>query len=170
VVIRPALAGDLGDVAAIYAHYVTTTVATFEEVVPTGDAWRRRLADLAERGLPFLVAEVDGELAGYAYVSPWRPKPAYRFTVEDTIYLASRWTGKGLGRALLDGLLTRCAATTVRQVVAVIADPGDNPASLALHRAYGFSSAGRLAAVGFKHGRWVDTELMQRDLGTARHR
>jgi phosphinothricin acetyltransferase len=165
VVIRPALAGDLDDVADVYAHYVRSTVVTFDEAPPGPDLWLRRLDELTGRGLPFLVADVDGELAGYAHASPWRPKPAYRFTAEDTIYLAPRWTGKGLGRLLLGDLLEGCARAGMRQVVAVIADPDGNAASVALHRAFGFASAGRLTAVGYKHGRWVDTELLQRELG-----
>jgi L-amino acid N-acyltransferase YncA len=168
VVIRPAAAGDLDEVADVYAHYVRATVVTFDEIPPAADVWRGRLDDLAGRGLPFLVADADGELAGFAYASPWKPRPAYRFTVEDTIYLAPRWTGKGLGRLLLGDLLERCARAGMRQAVAVIADPGGNAASVALHRAFGFASAGRLTAVGYKHGRWVDTELMQRELGAGR--
>jgi L-amino acid N-acyltransferase YncA len=165
LLIRPATSGDLDDVAAIFGHYVTTSVATFEQIPPTTADWRRRLRDAADRGLPFLIADVDGEPAGFAYASPWRPKPAYSRTVEDTIYLAPRWAGKGLGRPLLDALLTRCAQADMRQVIAVIADTGD-PASQALHRALGFTEAGHLRAVGFKHGRWIDTLLMQRDLAT----
>jgi L-amino acid N-acyltransferase YncA len=108
---------------------------------------------------------VDGQVIGYAYASPWRPKPAYRYTVEDTIYLLPGWTGKGVGRALLDRLLADCARAGAQQVIAVIADTGDD-ASAALHRAFRFSDAGRLTGVGHKHGRWVDTVLMQRDLST----
>jgi L-amino acid N-acyltransferase YncA len=163
LLVRPATSGDLDAVAAIFGHYVIASVATFEEIPPTTADWHRRLGELADRGLPFLVADVDGEPAGFAYASPWRPKPAYSRTAEDTIYLAPQWTGKGLGRPLLDALLTRCAQADVRQVVAVIADTGD-AASQALHRALGFTEAGLLRAVGFKHGRWVDTRLMQCDL------
>jgi L-amino acid N-acyltransferase YncA len=118
---------------------------------------------LAGRGLPFLVAETGGAVTGYAYASPWRPKPAYRHTVEDSVYLAPGQRGRGLGRLLLEALLTGCADAGVRQVIAVIADSGD-PASVLLHRACGFTDAGRLTRVGFKHGRWVDTLLMQRAL------
>ncbi|SEC44822.1 GNAT family N-acetyltransferase [Streptomyces melanosporofaciens] len=175
-VIRDATHTDLGAIAAIFSHYVTETVVTFEEVPPTVDDWARRLADLTERGLPFLVAEVaevaeevPGEtrrtVAGYAYAGPWRPKPAYRHTAEDAIYLAPGRTGAGLGAALLGALLTRCAEAGVRQVVAVIADSGSD-ASAALHRRFGFTPAGTLAGVGRKHGRWIDTHLMQRDLTT----
>ncbi|CAM5247667.1 MULTISPECIES: GNAT family N-acetyltransferase [Streptomyces] len=182
-VIRDATHTDLGAIAAIFSHYVTETVVTFEEVPPTVDDWARRLADLTERGLPFLVAEVaevaeilgdtdrtvPGDtrrtVAGYAYAGPWRPKPAYRHTAEDAIYLAPGRTGAGLGAALLGALLTRCAEAGVRQVVAVIADSGSD-ASAALHRRFGFTPAGTLAGVGRKHGRWIDTHLMQCDLTT----
>jgi len=159
--VRPATAGDLEAIAGIFAHYVTDSVFTFEEVPPTVGQWRQRLGTLIECGLPFLVAEVDGTVAGYAYASPWRPKPAYRHTVEDSIFLAPDRQRKGLGRLLLDALLRGCAAAGSRQVVAVIADSGD-PASVALHRACGFTEAGRLTRVGYKHGRWIDTVLMQR--------
>lgn len=161
--IAPAMPADLESVTEIYAHYVTETVATFEQVPPTVDYWRERLEDLSGRSLPFLVARIGGETVGYAHASPWRPKPAYRHTVEDTIYLAPGWTGRGMGRALLGRLLEDCAQAGVRQVIAVIADTGGD-ASAALHRRLGFADAGRLIGVGHKHGRWIDTALMQRTL------
>jgi phosphinothricin acetyltransferase len=168
-VVRAAVPADAGQVAAIFGHYVATSVATFEEVAPTAADWRRRLEDLAGRNLPFLVAEADGDgtVCGFAYASPWRPKPAYRYTVEDTVYLSPGHTGRGIGSALLGGLLTGCAAAGARQVIAVIADTGSD-ASAALHRRFGFTQAGRLSGVGRKHGRWIDTMLMQRDLGSGR--
>ena len=174
-VVRPAAPADAEPVAAIFAHYVATSVATFEEVAPTAGDWRRRLAELAGLNLPFLVAEAGGgeglegcgSVCGFAYASPWRPKPAYRHTVEDTVYLSPGHTGRGIGSALLGGLLARCPAAGVRQVIAVIADTGSD-ASAALHRRFGFTEAGRLSAVGRKHGRWIDTLLMQKDLGSAR--
>jgi phosphinothricin acetyltransferase len=158
--IRPAGPDDLDAVAAVYAHYVTGSVATFDETPPSADDWRRRLDDLGTRGLPFLVAVAEGRIAGYAYAGPWRPKPAYRHTVEDSVYLAPEYSGRGFGSALLRSVLDGCARAGMRQVVAVIADTGSD-ASAALHRRLGFTEAGRLAAVGFKHGRWVDTLLMQ---------
>ena len=167
-VVRAAVPADAGQVAAIFGHYVTTSVATFEEVAPTAADWRRRLIDLAGRNLPFLVADAgDGSVCGFAYASPWRPKPAYRHTVEDTVYLSPGHTGRGIGSALLGGLLARCADAGARQVIAVIADTGSD-ASAARHRRFGFTEAGRLSAVGRKHGRWIDTVLMQRDLGSGR--
>ncbi len=162
--VRAAVPADLEPVAAICAHYVTTTVTTFEEVPPAAADWQRRLDDLAGRNLPFLVAEQDGAVCGYAYAGPWRPKPAYRYTVEDTVYVSPARTGRGLGRALLGALLTGCEQAGARQVIAVIADTGSD-ASAALHRRFGFETIGRLRRVGRKHGRWIDTVLMQRELG-----
>jgi L-amino acid N-acyltransferase YncA len=161
--VRPAVRADLGAVAGILAFYVTDSVVTFEEDPPGLPHWQQRLDALAERGLPFVVAEAGGVVAGYAYASPWRPKPAYRHTAEDSVYLAPGQRGRGLGRRLLESVLAGCADAGVRQVIAVIADSGD-PASVALHRACGFADAGRLAQVGYKHGRWVDTVLMQREV------
>jgi phosphinothricin acetyltransferase len=197
VVIRPATPADTEQVAAIFAHYVATSLATFEEVPPTAADWRRRLGELSGLNLPFLVAqggqgaqgsqgaqggqgaqgsqgaqggqgvEAAGTVCGYAYASPWRPKPAYRYTVEDTVYISPGHTGRGVGSALLSGLLAGCADAGARQVIAVIADSGSE-ASAALHRRFGFAEAGRLSGVGRKHGRWIDTVLMQRDLGPGR--
>jgi L-amino acid N-acyltransferase YncA len=165
-VVRAAVAADAEQVAAIFAHYVATSVATFEEVAPAAADWQRRLDDLAVLNLPFLVAEADGDgaICGFAYASPWRPKPAYRHTVEDTVYLSPGCGGRGIGTCLLSGLLAGCAAAGARQVIAVIADTGSD-ASAALHRRLGFTDVGKLSSVGRKHGRWVDTVLMQKDLG-----
>jgi L-amino acid N-acyltransferase YncA len=162
-VIRPASSGDLDAIAAIFGHYVTSGVITFEVTPPTAEDWRRVCYDAAARGLPFVVCECDGQVAGFAYAAPWRTKPAYRHTVESTIYLAPDRTGRGLGRRLLCELQRRCALAGVEQMIAVIADTGD-PASIALHRACGFTDAGRLRNVGRKHGRLIDTLLMQHDL------
>ena len=162
-IIRPAAGGDLDAVAAIFSYYVTSTVVTFEVTPPTAGYWRQCLDDLARQGLPFLVCECDGRVAGYAYAAPWRVKPAYRHTAECTIYLAPDRTGRGLGGRLLRALLQRCALAGVEQLIAVIADTGD-PASIALHRSCGFTDAGRLRNVGRKHGRVIDTLLMQHDL------
>ncbi|UED83836.1 GNAT family N-acetyltransferase [Streptomyces profundus] len=174
-VLRPATPDDLPAVAEIYAHYVAHTVATFDEQPPALDAWRIRLADAGERGLPFLVAEtvaetageIAGEIAGYAYAGPWRPKPAYRHTVEDSVYLAPGRTGNGLGGLLLAALITGATEAGARQMVAVIADGGGRT-SVGLHRRLGFAEVGRLVGVGHKHGRWVDTLLMQRPLAVDR--
>ena len=166
--IRLATAGDLGAVAAIFGHYVRTSVVTFEVTPPTVEYWSRVRDDLAARGLPFLVCEDAGQVVGYAYAAPWRPKPAYQHTVETTVYLAPGHTGRGLGRQLLAVLLRNCAQAGVEQVIAVIADSG-NPASASLHRACGFTDAGLLRNVGRKHGRLIDTLLMQHDLTVAAH-
>lgn len=161
--IRAATPEDVKAVAEIYAHYVTTSVATFDETSRTLDDWRRRLEELTGRGLPFLVADLSGEVAGYAYAGPWRPKPAYRHTVEDTIYIAPGHLGRGLGKALLGTLVAESTQAGMRRMIAVIADTGDG-ASAALHHRFGFTEAGRLTEVGYKHGRWIDTLLMQRPL------
>ncbi|MEU6781583.1 N-acetyltransferase family protein [Nonomuraea angiospora] len=161
--IRALAEADLPAVADIYAHYVTGGVATFDETPLDIGQWRAKADGIAGAGLPFLVAEVDGAVAGYAYVSQYRPKPAYRHTVEDTIYLAPAFTGRGLGKLLLAELIKKTGETPARQMIAVIADSGD-PASARLHKAFGFEEAGRLRAVGFKHGRWIDTVLLQLDL------
>ena len=187
-VVRAAVPADAGPVAAIFAHYVATSVATFEEIAPTAADWRQRLGELTARNLPFLVAgaaaagdgdgaaaagdrdgvaDGGGAVCGFAYASPWRPKSAYRHTVEDTVYLSPSCTGRGIGSALLGSLLAGCAAAGARQVIAVIADTGSD-ASAALHRRFGFTQAGLLCGVGRKHGRWIDTLLMQKDLGSGR--
>ncbi len=161
---RAAVADDLPAVATILEPYVTGTAVTFDEQAPDVAAWRQRLVDLDARGLPFLVAEVDGAVVGYAYVSPWRPKAAYRYTVEDTIYLAPGAQGRGVGTMLLRALLEACARAGVRQVVAVVADDPAAAGSLPLHRRFGFEVAGVLRDVGVKHGRSVSTTLLQLSL------
>jgi phosphinothricin acetyltransferase len=163
-IVKPACLADLAAITEIYAHYVENTTVTFELDAPDEAGWVRRLAVIEEVGLPFLVAESSGELAGYAYCAPWKSRPAYRRTVEDSIYLAPWAAGRGLGGVLLDELLSRCTAAGVREVIAVIADTGDNAASPALHRRRGFTEVGRLTDVGFKHNRWLDTVLFQRSL------
>jgi phosphinothricin acetyltransferase len=161
--VRAAQVSDLDPTLEIYAHYVATSGATFELTAPDAAEWARRFQAITDAGLPFVVAELAGRIAGYAYCSPWKTRPAYRQTVEDSIYLAPWAAGQGLGGALLDELLRACAAAEIREVLAVIADTGD-PASLILHRKRGFTEAGRLKSVGFKQGRWLDTVLLQRSL------
>lgn len=163
-VLRPFTDDDAAAVSGIYAHHVEHGVATFDLEAPTPADWQAKVAGLTAAGWPFLVA-VDGpDVVGFAYVSPWRDRPAYAATVEDTVYLAPGRSGRGTGRALLTAVLHRAAAAGARQAIAVIADGGD-PASQALHRALGFAEAGRLRDVGFKHGRWLDVVLMQASLG-----
>ncbi|GLZ47503.1 phosphinothricin N-acetyltransferase [Actinomycetospora sp. NBRC 106375] len=165
-VLRPAAAQDAERVAAIFAGYVLQSIATFVEEPPSDEYWRERIAG-AHPGLPFLVAEVDGEVEGFAYAAPFRPHAAYRYTVEDSIYIAPEAAGRGLGSRLLAGLLDEVRPTEVRQVVAVIAAlPGsrhDTP-SIVLHRRLGFVEVGRMSSVGYKNGQWADTVLMQIDL------
>jgi L-amino acid N-acyltransferase YncA len=163
LVIRGAEADDMPAVAAIFARYVLDTVITFELQPPSVEDWRAKQRELEAAGWPFLVAVVEEELIGYAYVTPWRSKPAYRQTVENTIYLAPEHTGQGHGRVLLAELLAHARTADARQVIAVIADTG-SPASVALHRRAGFADVGRLRNVGFKHGQWLDTVLMQSSL------
>jgi L-amino acid N-acyltransferase YncA len=163
ITIRRTVADDLDDIGRIYAHHVQTGVATFELDAPDQTEWQHRLQSVTDRGLPFLTATLDGRIAGYAYCAPWKTRPAYRHTVEDSIYLAPDAVGRGIGGRLLDVLLTECTGAGVREVIAVIVD-ADGAASLALHRNRGFVDAGRLSAVGFKHGRWLDTVLLQRSL------
>jgi phosphinothricin acetyltransferase len=163
ITIRPAIPDDLEAIATIYAHHVETGVATFELTAPDPPEWQRRLKAIAADGLPFLTATRGDQVAGYAYCSPWKVRPAYRHTVEDSIYVAPDAVGCGVGGRLLDALLTECAGVGVREVIAVIAD-ADGAASVALHRNRGFVDAGRLTAVGFKHGRWLDTLLLQLSL------
>lgn len=163
-VVRDCLPDDLAAIGRIYAHYVLHGTATFEEVPPTLADWQRKFGEIRDLGLPFLVAEAGGDVVGYTLSSRWRPRPAYRFTVEDSVYVAHDLRGRGTGGLLLDALLARCEAIGVRQVIAVIAI-GDDPGSVELHERRGFSHAGRLVRVGFKFGRWLDTVLMQRSLG-----
>jgi L-amino acid N-acyltransferase YncA len=158
--VRQATAADLSTVAEIFGWYATHSAATFEEAPRPVHQWRELHDLLTELGLPFLVADADGEVAGYAYAAPWRQKPAYRYTVEDSIFVAPGMAGRGAGRELLGRLLPATTAAGARQVIAVIADTGD-PASVRLHERFGFRPAGQLTAVGYKHGRWIDTLLMQ---------
>lgn len=164
MLVRESRLEDLGRIQAIYSHHVLNGLASFEEVPPDVAEMDRRRRDVLGRGLPYLAAEIDGIVAGYAYAGPYRLRTAYRFTVEDSIYIDPRFTGHGLGRALLTAVIARCTAAGCRQMVAVIGDSG-NGASIGLHRRLGFEPVGVLKSVGFKFGRWVDSVLMQRTLG-----
>jgi len=163
-VIRSALPADAAACQAIYAHHVLHGVGTFEEVPPTVEEMERRMIDVVARGLPWLVAEDGAGVRGFAYASPFRLRAAYRYTVEDSIYLAPDAVGRGLGGALLGKLIVRCQALGFRQMVAVIGDSA-NAASIGVHRASGFEHRGVTPALGFKHGRFVDVVWMQRALG-----
>ena len=163
--IRPAVAADLASIQRIYSHHVLTGLASFEETPPDILELTRRWQAIAQAGLPYVVAEApDGAIAGYAYAGPYRPRSAYRFTVEDSIYLDPSFQGRGLGRALLARLIADATACGKRQMIAVIGDSA-NLASIGVHRALGFEMTGTFKAIGLKFGRWVDTVLMQRALG-----
>lgn len=164
VVIRDATESDMPAIQAIYAHHVLHGIATFENVPPDAQEMLLRFRRISEQGMPYLAACREDKVVGYCYASTYRPRHAYRFTVEDTVYLAPDAQGKGVGRRLLQALIERCAAGPWRQMVAVISGEGSE-ASIALHRKLGFTAAGTLHAVGHKHGRWIDTVLMQRDIG-----
>jgi L-amino acid N-acyltransferase YncA len=163
MLIRPATAADAEALAAIYGHHVLHGFGTFEEVPPTPDEMERRRQAITTDGLPFLLAEEAGRVLGYAYAGPFRPRAAYRYTVEDSVYIAPDAVGKGVGRAVLSAVLDACQGIGLRQVMAVIGD-SENAASIGLHRALGFEAAGVGKSVGFKHGRWVDIVWMQKPL------
>lgn len=162
--VRDAAEADMGAVQRIYAHHVLHGLATFEETAPPLEAMAARRQAALDLGLPYLVAEAAGEVLGYCYATPFRPRPAYRFTLEDSVYVAEGLAGRGIGAALLGALIARCEAGPWRQMLAVIGDSG-NAASIALHRRFGFEPMGILRSVGFKFGRWVDTPILQRALG-----
>jgi L-amino acid N-acyltransferase YncA len=161
---RSATAADIPAITAIYAHAVKHGTATFEVEPPNEQEMADRFRGLAEGGFPYLVAEKDGEVRGYAYASPYRARIAYRYTLENSIYVAPGWRRMGIGRGLMDQLLSEAGARGFRQMIAVIGD-SEQAASIALHRAAGFRTVGTFTAVGFKFGRWLDTVLMQTPLG-----
>src|SRR6266851_5460989 len=163
-VIRPAAAADVPAITAIYTHAVRHGTASFEVDPPDEAEMTHRFRALAEAGFPYLVAECDGEVRSYAYAGLYRARVAYRYTLEDSIYIAPECQGRGIGRALIDRLLSEAAMRGYRQMIAVIGD-SEQVASIALHRAAGFRMVGTFEAVGFKFGRWLDTVLMQRPLG-----
>ncbi|CAN5669578.1 GNAT family N-acetyltransferase [soil metagenome] len=164
ITVRPSTAADIGQISAIYGWNVLNVTGTFEFDPPSEAEMIRRRDDVLGNGLPWLVAEAQGKVVGYAYANQFRPRPAYRFCVEDSIYLSPEAIGKGIGRQLLGELIVRCEAAGIRQMVAVIGD-SENLGSIALHRALGFQPAGILKSSGRKFDRWLDTVLMQRALG-----
>lgn len=164
LLIRPAAEADLAAITAIYAHNVLHGTATFELKPPGIDEMTRRWADLEGRGFPYLAAELKGEVVGYAYASSYRPRPGYRFTVEDSVYVHPERVGNGIGRRLLESLIRACERAGSKQMVAIIGDSG-NTASIRLHSAAGFEHTGVLRKVGRKFDRWIDTVIMQRALG-----
>ena len=161
--IRAATAADAGALAAIYGHHVLHGLGTFEEVPPSPAEMEQRRLSVVAHGLPYLVAEDSGCVLGYAYAAPFRARAAYRYTVEDSIYVAPHVQRRGVGHALLSAVLEHCEAMGLRQVLAVIGD-SENGGSIGLHRALGFEPAGVGKDVGFKQGRWVDIVWMQKTL------
>ena len=166
--IRPVEDGDIPDVREIYNHYVTNSVVTFDEDTWSIAQWREKFEHLQRLGLPFLVAESPtGQILGYALVQPMSSKSAYRYSVENSIYLGQAATGKGLGKALLVALIDACQEAGIRQMVAVISDKGAE-ASIALHEKLGFVEVGRMGRVGFKFGRWLGTIYLQKSIKPAK--
>jgi L-amino acid N-acyltransferase YncA len=163
--IRPAKTSNIPAITRIYSHAVEHGTASFELAPPDQAEMARRMSDLAGKGFPYLAAEIDGVLAGYAYAGPYRARPAYRLTVEDSVYIAPDTHRRGVGRALLAALIEACEARGFQQMIAVIGDSTKQAASIGLHVALGFRHVGILENVGFKHGRWLDSVLMQRELG-----
>lgn len=161
--IRDALAADLPAITRIYAHEVLHGAASYETVPPDLAAMQLRHAAIAAAGYPYLVAEVDGECAGFAFASSYRPRDGYRWTVEDSVYVDSAFQGQGVGRALLAELIAQCTGLGYRQMIAVIGD-GTNHASIALHEGAGFTTVARFAGMGWKLGRWLENVQMQRSL------
>ncbi len=164
LLVRDAGAADVPAIAAIYAHHVRHGLASFEETPPDAAEIGRRLSEIRARGLPYLVVELDGALRGFAYAGPYRTRSAYRYSVEDSVYVAPGAVGSGIGRAALAEVIERSTALGMRQMIAVIGDSG-NSASIRLHEALGFRRSGLLQSAGFKLGRWVDSVIMQRCLG-----
>lgn len=162
--IRDAVEGDAAAIAAIYAVHVLDGSASFEEVPPDADEIRARMRDVMSSGRPYLVAEVDGRVIGYAYAGIYRPRSAYRFTLEHSVYVDADAKRGGIGSELMARLIERCERGPWRQMIAVIGDSA-NAGSIALHRKFGFEHVGTFRNIGFKHGRWLDTVLMQKTLG-----
>jgi L-amino acid N-acyltransferase YncA len=162
--VRPAVAGDTGRIAAIYAEAVTTGTASYELEAPTRDEMVARFAVLRDASYPYLVAQSGDEIVGYAYAGPFRTRPAYRFIVEDSIYVAPSAKGRGIGSLLLQRLIDESRTLGFRQMIAVIGDSAQAP-SIELHRALGFRMIGAVENVGYKFGRWLDSVNMQRALG-----
>jgi L-amino acid N-acyltransferase YncA len=164
VIVRDAVAADVPEITAIYAHHVLTGTASFEIKPPDDEEIAARMAKVSGRGLPWIVAaEEDGQIVGYAYAGPFKEREAYAATVENSVYLADGCAGRGLGRLLLEALLAELSARNIREVLAVIGDSG-NAASIGLHRACGFVPVGKFSKVGRKFGRDLDVVLMQKSL------
>ena len=166
--LRPATERDVPDMLAIYNHYVANSTVTFDEDALTLKEMRHKFRDVEKLGFPWLVAvSPSGMVLGYAYVTPWKAKAAYRYTVEDSIYLSPAATGKGVGKVLMSRMLDDARAAGIKEVIAVIADRGAD-ASIAMHENFGFKKIGEMGKVGFKFGRWLGTVLMQKSLKSER--
>ena len=163
MIVRPATEQDADALAAIYGDAVLHGFGTFEEEPPSAADMDSRRRAVQDQGLPYLVAELDGRVLGFAYAAPFRPRAAYRYTLEDSVYVSPDAKGKGVGRAVLSAVIAACEALGVRQLMAVIGDTG-NAGSVGLHKALGFEQTGVGKSVGFKHGRWVDIVHMQKAL------
>jgi phosphinothricin acetyltransferase len=165
MIVRAAADDDAEALAAIYGHHVLHGFGTFEEIAPSAAEMAQRRRAVAEKGLPYLVAEDAGRVLGFAYAAPFRPRAAYRYTAEDSVYVAPDAIGQGVGRTVLTAVIAACEDLGLRQLTAVIGDSG-NAASLGLHRSLGFEQTGLGKSVGFKHGRWVDIVWMQKPLNS----
>lgn len=163
--VRPATLADIPAIAAIYRHAVLHGTASFELEPPDEAEMRRRFETITAAGFPYVVAIAAGRVQGYAYVSQFRPRPAYRWSVENSVYVAPDAQRGGVGRTLLATLIERCTAQGYRQMIAIVGDPERQAASIGLHHAMGFTDCGSIRAVGFKHGRWLDSCIMQLALG-----
>ncbi len=161
--VRPSTPDDIPAITEIYGYHVTHGLGSFEETPPDAAAMAERRLAVLDRGLPHLVAERDGAVVGFASLAPYRPRSAYRFSLEDTVYVAPAAAGSGIGGAMLAALIEIAETGPWRQMIAVIGDRG-NTGSIALHASLGFREAGRLQSVGYKHGQWVDVVIMQRSL------
>lgn len=164
VSIRPATLADIPAITRIYGEFVSTGTASFELTPPDEAEMARRMQALFEGGYPYIVAQMSGTIAGYAYAGSYRPRPAYRFSVEDSIYIDARAQRRGIGRSLLQHLIEECERRGFRQMIAVIGDSAQTP-SIALHRALGFRMVGTVENVGYKFGRWLDSVVMELPLG-----
>jgi phosphinothricin acetyltransferase len=164
--VRDATEADVAQIAAIYAHEVEHGISTFEEVTPSAQDIASRMTNIRRLGLPYLVAERAGKVLGYAYAGQFHPRAAYRYTLEDTVYIHKDARRQGVAQALLDALLARCEALGARQMMALITSVPDSP-SIALHQKLGFHSMGVAPSVGYKFGRWLDVAYMQRPIGAA---
>ncbi len=162
--VRPATLDDIPDIQAIYAHHVAHGLASFEEQAPAADEMRRRYREITGGGFPYVAAELGAAVVGYGYCTLYRTRSAYRYALEDSVYVRPDCIGRGVGKALLAELINQCEALGYRQVIAVIGDSA-NAASIGLHARQGFLRVGTLRSVGFKLGRWVDSVFMQRPLG-----